>query len=256
MDTVNIVIPISRDLILERLFASLELMTTPPNTNLLTVVDGGDKKLYEKVRNLTEMSKFKQRLCTFRKDKPIKNLSIRDRRLRIAKIHNEIKGLMTGAHYVFGIEDDTIVPSYALKRLMRAYEAKPSAGFIQGAEIGRWGVNYIGAWQVDDIYDTKKFTSLPLGEGLQEIDAGGFYCFLTKYEHYVNHNFKPYENNVLGPDIDYGIAMRQQGMRNFTDWNIKCKHYNRNGGIISFSDTDTVQIEYFLHRKKWLQNVL
>jgi hypothetical protein len=163
---------------------------------------------------------------------------------------------MTGAHYVFGIEDDTIVPPFALKRLLRGYESKPNAGFIQGVEIGRWGVNYIGAWQVDNIYDTKKFTSLPLGDGLQEIDAGGFYCFLTKYEYYVNHDFKPYENNVLGPDIDYGIAMRQQGMRNYTDWTVKCKHYNRNGGIISFSDTNTVQIEYFLHRKKWLQNVI
>lgn len=253
---VTIVIPFSRDLCVERLFSALELMHTPLKCNLLTIVDGGDTKLYEKVRNLTEQSRFEQRLCVFRKDKPIKKLSIPNRRLRIAKIHNEIKELVTQSDYILGIEDDTIIPQHTLKKLLRAYESKPHAGFIQGVEIGRWGVPYIGAWTVDDIYETTKFTSMQRGNGLQEIDAGGFYCFLTKYEHYVKHDFKPYENNTLGPDIDFGIQLRQQGMKNYIDWSIKCEHYNRNGGIISFSNTDTVQIEYFKHRNKWHQNVL
>lgn len=253
---VTIIIPISRDLCLERLFASLELMTTPLHTNLLTIVDGNDKKLYEKARNLTEMSKFEQRLCVFRNKPQVQRLSIPARRLRIATIHNELKQYLVNSEYIFGIEDDTIVPPHTLNRLLRDYQSKPHAGFIQGAEIGRWGVNYIGAWQVDDIYDSKQFTSLQKGDGLQEIDAGGLYCFLTKTETYLAHEFKPYKENVMGPDVDFGMALRQQGMRNYINWNIKCKHYNRNGGIIEFSNTDTVQVQYTLHRKKWLQSVL
>ncbi len=253
---VTIIVPISRDLILDKLFASLELLQTPPNCNLLTIVDTTSTKLFEKVRNKTQESRFNERLCIQYKTTPPKQLSIPNRRVRIANVHNEIKKYLQKSEFVFGIEDDTIVPTYALKRLLRQYQTKSNAGFIQGAQIGRWGVPYVGAWKADDIYEPTKFTTQLPSDELQEIDAGGLFCFLTRFETYAKHEFKTFDNNALGPDVNFGMSLRQQGMRNFVDWGIKTKHYNRNGDIIDFINTQPVQLEYFKYRNKWNQNIL
>jgi len=45
---------------------------------------------------------------------------------------------------------------------------------------------------------------------VEEIDAGGLYACLTRYELYAKHEFEPYED-VLGPDFRYGIWLRRQG---------------------------------------------
>jgi hypothetical protein len=50
--------------------------------------------------------------------------------------------------------------------------------FIEGVELGRWGVPYVGAWRADDVYEPTKFESAMPQEGptagsVEEIDAGG-----------------------------------------------------------------------------------
>jgi hypothetical protein len=48
---------------------------------------------------------------------------------------------------------------------------------------------------------------------VEEIDAGGLYACLTKYERYAGHEFKPYEGCAFGPDIEWGLELRQHGYR-------------------------------------------
>jgi hypothetical protein len=106
----------------------------------------------------------------------------------------------------------------------RAYQDNRHMGFIQGIEVGRWGVEYLGAWTVDDVYNPTYIKSTLLLDGIHEVDAGGFYCFMTQAEIYCNHEFKPFDNNDLGPDVDFGITLRQNGYLNYTDYSIKCLH--------------------------------
>lgn len=209
---------------------------------MLTYVDG-DHRLFEKARNMTVASKFKERICLFR-SKGIPSVSnMKSRRQRIADIHNELGKEIGNTKYILGIEDDTIVPSNTLKQLMKTYDANTFAGFVSGVEIGRWGFNHIGAWQADDIYDPTTITSIVNAEGVVEVDAAGMYCFLTKKEQYVSHHFQPF-GNALGPDVDFGLSLRRQGLKNYVDFSVKCEHWNIKEPVtFSNSIIDQVQIQ-------------
>lgn len=215
-------------------------------TNLLVYVDG-DQRLFELARNLTVASKFKQKLCIFRA-KGVTNVgSVRRRRQRIADIHNELKQYLLKCDYVFLIEDDGILPLNALKVLLSHYSMNSYAGFISGAEIGRWGYTVVGVWKiVGDIYNINHIESMIppkeafRGSALEECDAAGIYCSLTRRDNYMNHTFKPFED-VLGPDSDWGFSLRQQGFKNYVDWGIRLDHLTKNGKI-SFSNTHLQQL--------------
>jgi len=42
--------------------------------------------------------------------------------------------------------------------------------------------------------------------------------------------FKPFEN-ILGPDFDFGVNLRKQGLLNFVDNSIHCEHLNQKGSV-------------------------
>lgn len=259
MGEVTIVIPISRSDYAEKLFHSLEMLTcNREKTNLLTYVDG-DWRLFEKIRNMTIQSKFNERLCVQRNKGLPQVGSVPMRRKRIADIHNELVQLLNKADYLFFIEDDTLVPSNALEKLLRGYATYPYAGFISGIELGRWGFPHLGAWKVDDVYEPKTITSIPKGTDYESVDAAGFYCFLTKFDTYKNHTFKLFED-VLGPDVDFGITLRQQGLLNYVDHSIQCAHLSKDGPI-TLTNTEPVQVQFekaaTINRgTKWLMKTL
>ena len=220
---ITIVMPVSRDTFLPRVFASLEfLICDRHETNLLTYVDG-DQTLFEKARNYTTSSKFAERLCVFRGKGQSNPTSIKSRRQRIADIHNEIKRFIGKTDYIFLVEDDTLYHPSTLRKLQEAYSNYPHAGLISGVQVGRWGLKYVGLWKTDNVYDIKRIESLRLGEGTQKIDASGLYCLLTKKETYMKHEFKHYED-ILGPDVDFGIELRKQGFDNYVDFRVNCIH--------------------------------
>jgi hypothetical protein len=39
------------------------------------------------------------------------------------------------------------------------------------------------------------------GQGLVEVDAAGFFAYLTKREHYTRHEYKPFDGGALGQDV-------------------------------------------------------
>jgi hypothetical protein len=204
--------PVSREQFLLKVFASLELLECDrERTGLLVYVDG-DAELYLTAHNLAEQSKFAERHCV-QGNIPgeRKEFSINTRRRRISAVHNATRKLINPCEYVFLIEDDGVLPPDALSRLLADYLAHPYAGFIEGVELGRWGIPHVGAWRADDVYDMKRLESAMPGSGVEEIDAGGLYACLTRFRQYVEHEFQPYEGCAFGPDIEWGIALRRQG---------------------------------------------
>lgn len=229
---VTIILPVSRPHYLRRIFAQLDMMPCDVNnTNLLVYVDG-DMMLFNDTRNYVLQSKFIEKLCVYRKKgKPSVN-HINSRRERIAKIHNEIKEIVGGCDYVFLLEDDTLIPLNTLDKLLKDYSVYPYAGFISGVQVGRWGMTACGLWKVDNPYNIQHIQSQlpPAVHNIQEIDAAGLYCCLAKREHYVTTEFTPFAP-ILGPDVSFGLALRQRGFKNYVDWSIQTAHLTKQGEI-------------------------
>lgn len=224
---VTIVLPISRRTYLRRVFDSLEYLICPPDTNILGIVDG-DMELYEVARNFIATSKFKERLCVARNTQPA--ATINQRRQRISDIHNEVKQHVQSAEMLFLTEDDTAYHPFALRKLFDVYREYPYAGFATGIQVGRWDITYLGIWNVDDVYNPQKIISSPLHTGIQQVHASGIYCMLTRATTYLKHKFEPYQK-VLGPDVNYGIWLCQQGYKNYANFDVKCTHIGLKGDI-------------------------
>lgn len=259
----TIILLVSRPQYLELVFAGLELLECDSKqTNLLVIVDG-DSELFVTTRNKTEISKFNDRLCVQYKSKDkMKNNDLNHRRRRIADIHNFAKQFIKKSQFIFCMEDDTTFGVGTLTRLLRNYEMLPYAGFIQGSQIGRHGIAHYGAWKVDDIYEPTQIRSLlpsnmstPWKDHIGECDAGGLFCVLTRAENYMAHDFKPFDSGDLGPDFDYGLELRRQGYRNYTDWGITCNHHVK-GGVIKPSNTDTQVVQFIKIENRWRQKTL
>lgn len=253
-----IFIPVSRTDHLDRLFASLELLECSAEaTTLLTYVDGG-KTLYDYTNRLTQASKFAAPTCVWRKGRlPFPSHSLLERRTRISAIKNESKAYIPDSQYVFGIEDDTIVPPHALEQLLDDYAAYPHAGFIEGVELGRWGIPYIGAWRTDNPWSPSVIESvLPDGAvECMEIDAGGFYCYLTTRDLYRAFDYRPFGNNTLGPDVAYGLYLRQNGYQNYIDWRVSCEHRTRQGKGITIANSTPRVAAMVLKDGVWCQEL-
>jgi len=250
----TIIMPISRPDYLKRVFANLEMMECDASETALLILVDGDMELYEVARNFTVKSKFAEKLCVYRRKGNPNVSSVHRRRQRIADIHAEMQELIKSSEYIFMIEDDTLFSGLTLHNLLKLYSEYPYAGFISGVQIGRWGYTHIGAWLFDDVYKPNNITSAPKGKGMLEVDAAGFFCCLTKREYYMKHHFEPYDT-ILGPDVNYGIYLRQMGLLNYIDYGITCTHLTKKGEI-KFINTPIQQVTF--HRpdniKVWIQS--
>lgn len=248
-----IVLPISREEHLTKVFNRLELLKCDRRNTDLIVSIHGDKALVTRAMQLTRDSNFHNQTIVEYKKKKTRTSSPVARRQTIANIHNLIRSSVIGQYdYVFGLEDDTLIADNTLQKLTVLASGKPNAGIISGVEVGRWGVPYIGAWKADSVYDTSLLTTvLPFQQaGIEEVDATGLFCFIVKAEYYLNHEFKPYID-VLGADVDFGLALRQQGLQNYIDWSIQCGHINKNGEIL-YPTKDIKAVKYQKGKKSWL----
>lgn len=233
---VTIILPVSRRDFLERVVTKLELLQCyAPETNILALVDGDDR-LFIRTRNLINGCKFNKRLVVKAKlpgDPP--RFDTLTRRRRICAIHNQAKTLVEhNDGYVFLVEDDTVFGSLTLERLLKVANSNRAFGMGIGVELARWGVPYVGAWTADDVYEPKVLKSVPNINPVPEdypptrVDAGGMYCALVKTNLYKEHHF--HCENGLGPDVNFGIELRQMGYENFLVWQVPCVHYNNEAG--------------------------
>lgn len=249
---ITIVLTISRDDNLDLVFHSLEMLDLAAYTvNLLCVVDG-DATLYEDVRNRCERSRFSQRLTVqFGSDHRLRHYDLAARRLRISDIHNFVRDQVKASEYLFLIEDDGILPQNALTQLMDMHLTHPFAGFVSGIQLGRHGIAHAGLWKVDDPYEPKRIESTMQTEGIIEVDAAGFYAMLTRAEIYMAHEFKPFGNNDLGPDFEYGIDLRTQGYSNYADLSVVIPHLTKDKKI-NLMNTQIQKVTMTLNEKgRW-----
>lgn len=179
------------------------------------------------------------------------------RRSRIAKLHNEARNYLGNSEMTFIFEDDTVLPPDVILKLLGDHvqaSSRYNVGIVQGAQVGRWGVKYVGAWHVDDVWDMKQFRTLPYSEEeqLEHIDAGGFYCLIVPTALYrsVEIDWK----EPTGPDVYFGLELKRQGYSNFIDWGVKCGHMTKTETLWPGNDVKIVQLT--LEDSRWQQKII
>lgn len=229
----TVILPISRPDYLRQIFTRYDLMNfDAEQTNLITFVDGS-VDLFDKARNFTLNSRFRKRECFYRRKGIPSTGNIWKTRERISAIHNELKELIGETDFVFLTEDDTLLPINTLPTLLANYQDQMPCGLVSGVQLGRHGFQSLGAWEVNDVYEPTQVTSASLSYGVEPIDAAGFYCCLTATSLYKAHTFKPFDT-ALGPDVEFGLSLRQRGLLNYVNYDLRCSHLTKKG-VIDFT---------------------
>lgn len=173
--------------------------------------------------------------------------NVNARRKRISEVWNKAKKFIPDStDLIFGIEDDTSVEKDTLIRLYTEYQSlldkKIDIGILSGVQVGRWGYRMIGAWKFDNIEDPQMAETVPYPADedpiLQEVDATGLYCFLTRNSLFKKIEFR---YGAFGPDVFFGLDVRRDGFRNFIRWDIIASHVTRHTILIPKPDCVVVQ---------------
>lgn len=146
---------------------------------------------------------------------------------------------------VFTLEDDTDFGSNSLMLLLWRYMllkiTTPKIGLVSGIQVGRWGYKIIGAWKADNPANLTMLKSIEYRNtgNSEEVDATGFYCFITPRELFCN---TPFHFLPFGPDVHYGLDLRVKGYKNFIDWSVITGHNDNNFSLKP--DNKCVVIKY------------
>jgi hypothetical protein len=217
------------------------------------IITNGDKTLQRSVDAKLNRLKFSCINIIHHSD-PI-GVTIDERRQRISAIHNQAKhNVSKEADFVLLVEDDTTFPPYALKNFLTVFENDPECGFVEGVELSRHNVPYIGGWITDNVYDPTTFRSVMSDDETSHIDAGGFYCALVRTDLYRNHTFKPFDTvgtNGLSCDVNFGLSLSQMGYNNYIDWLVQCDHIGDNGSV-NMGNTRPARVVFEKIDGRWL----
>lgn len=224
MRKVAVFLPISRREQAERLLNQVnELDTTDLEVELLLILDDKDLSFND---DFIDTWKYPFRIV-YTDEFRASEYNVGQRRGRITKSFSLAKRYMPACDFVMGIEDDTDVPTDALQKLLKTFDAysNPSiqVGVVSGVQVGRWGFRMIGAWRADNVDDPLILETVPFNKqgGIEAVDATGFYCFICLRELFVRAEFK---FNDFGPDVNFGLDLRKLGYHNYIDWSIVAGH--------------------------------
>lgn len=260
---IKVVVPVTRYWALNQLGDSLKKLQVPKDAKLsfLFYVDTPDPRVQDGLNYwLGDLPTDEVIVHNSGNPEPTE-VRIAPRRQRVVDAHKEM-ALLIGdqADYVFGIEDDTIVPDYALVRLLRFMQTNKNVGLIQGVQCGRWGYKHIGAWRVNDIANPTKVLTMPYVEVnrthsfVEGIDGGGFFCYLTPATLFKRADYR-IEAECLGVDMLYGLDLKRQGYSNFIDWSIVCGHNDFGQVIMPELGRPCEQMLYEKEGKAWQLSV-
>jgi len=162
------------------------------------------------------------------------------------------KGGMIYTSLMFQLEDDTIAPPWAYKRLFQVLEKHPEAAMVTGISTGRnplpWvpvrlGVHYLKA---------KGFKILerhylnPAFKGIVEVDCSGVYCFAARTalfkKGFRNYDPDKYKTPFFGMDNVLTWNIKKQGYSILADFSVWVSHLDCSGTrILAFSKDQAIE---------------
>jgi len=236
---------------LRPVFNCLAKLIKPPDTELIIITDG-DAALEQAVDRRLDSINFRRIQVISFGDIPAEDID--SRRYRISAIHNKAKHFVTDkCEYVMLVEDDTTYPPDALNKMLKIINYNENCGYVEGIELGRRKTPYLGAWKADDLKDPHEIVSIMPSHGVQNIDAGGFYCALTNADTYRNHYFEPFDKVGkigLSCDVNYCLYLRNQGLDCIVDHSIQCDHIGDKGSV-NLGNTKPTRVIFEKTKNKW-----
>lgn len=174
-----------------------------------------------------------------------------DRRDRIVEMKEASREYLEGSDLIFGLEDDTVAPHYAFTQLKKHIKGKTV--FAQGVQMGRWGLNVLGAWQVNDLADPTEVKTVMFdpNKATSKIDGGGLFCFVAKMELHQKHKWY-WHDECFGPDMTFGLGLRNRGYDCVMDNTVVCKHHT-DQGVLTPSPGNLVSIKWTKQGSNWIR---
>lgn len=252
MPPITVYCPFTRADMVGRFFDDLESTDLEKErTNLALVIDKDMPKVYPIM--LERAQGYRGVIIIRNYEHEVNDRHVTIRRQRIAQLHEDSKELIANldGEFVLGLEDDTTFKNLNVNRMWLRARAD-QVGFVSAYEAGRWFSKYIGIWKTDNPWEPKEIHSLtPIGE-FEEIDAAGWYCFLTKKQHWLEATYETETWQPWGPDVNFGLELRRKGFKNYVDWNQPCGHYDQ--GRIIKPVHDLVQEQFVLDENPKYKN--
>lgn len=213
----------------------------PALTNLCIIVDMDDPYILKVFKAFAEEQGYRSLKMRINEDWNPNEVRISVRRQRVAEIKNQSKELIAqmDGEIILGFEDDTAFDRLeSFEPLITPLLQDTAIGFVEGVQMGRWGVNVIGAWLADDpkkphhirtlLPPTNESPSMPLAYPFQGITGGGFYGYATRRQLYLDYDYYWATSQPWGPDVNYGIWLNQHGYKCLINWSVIFGHNDHN----------------------------
>ncbi len=204
----------------------------PELTNLALIVDTDEPYIKQQFERFAGDGGYRSFHFILNHESFPNEVRIAIRRQRIADVKNQSKELIEkcDGDYVLAFEDDTVFPDLNIMKLIQPLIDFPDVGFVEGVQVGRWGVRMVGVWKADDPSDpTRVETLLPQAQGgYQEIDGGGWYGYATRKDLYLKCDYYTEKSQPWGPDVNYGLWLRTNGYKCLVDWDTNFGHNDHN----------------------------
>lgn len=229
---ITIFCPFSRTWAFERWLECLEATNHDPAlTNLVFIVDGDEPFIYNSLKRFNAKHNYRSFHVKMNDDWHPNEVKLAIRRMRVADLNNQAKDMVAecDGDYIIGLEDDTVFdrdPDFIFK-LLECF-TQPLVAFVEGVQVGRWGANIIGAWEADDVFDPKEIKTLLPGPGYQNITGGGFYGYATRKNLFLDCAHYTSSAQPWGPDVNFGLWLRQRGYKCLINWNLIFGHADWN----------------------------
>lgn len=220
----------------------------PAQINLCVIVDGEMPYVLRRLREFAIKNKYRNFRSAMNDEWEPNETRIAIRRQRVADIKNQSKNLIseTDGRYIIGLEDDTVFGHIGnFDRLLQPIIDDDRIGFVEGVQMGRWGAHMVGVWETDNAAEPGEVnTMLPtrsgdgalVWQGRREISAGGFYGYATQRELYLNHDYYSSSSQPWGPDVNFGLWLRQKGYTCLVDWSMVFGHNDH--GQVAYPDRE------------------
>lgn len=225
----------------------------PALTNLTAIVDCDEPYIANMLKKFAEEHNYRSFHVKINSDWRPNEVRLAIRRMRVADVHNQSKDLiaLTDGQIIIGLEDDTVIDRLeSFDRLIQPLFDDPEVGFVEGVQMGRWGANMIGAWEANDAFmPTKVRTLLPAEtpSGYQSIDGGGWYGYATRRELWLNCEYYTSSAQPWGPDVNFGLWLRQQRLKCRIDWRTIFGH--RDFTVIKYPNDPDVRLAQIVYNK-------
>ena len=219
----------------------------PSLTNLCFIIDTDEPYIRNMLQKFAEQRGYRSCHIEMNSEHHPNEVRLVIRRTRIAQVKNQSKDLVarTDGKYIISFEDDTVFDRLKnFNRLLNPLAINPKVGFVEGVQMGRWGVNMIGAWLADNDLDPttiktllpKSRSALDDAEWYENITGGGWYGYATRRDLYLNCDYYWATSQPWGADVNYGFWLKQRGYKVLIDWQTVFGHDDR--GRVGYPDEE------------------